>query len=234
MRITFTLSTLAFTVCALASAQDLPSADDVIAKYYEATGGEEKMHAVKSMVQKGKLSLTDMGMEAAYTDYTQPPNSVNESDFAGMGVVKNGVTDGVTWSVNPFQGNGANKTGARAFIFPLLYWKLGGAEAEVSGEADLDGTGAYKVSMKPADEPASTLYFGKDSGLLIQIDQGDQVTKLRDHKAIDGITVPHTIVQEGGEFNITITIDSIEINGEIPAEKLSMPEDIKALTTGGN
>ncbi len=90
-------------------------------------------------------------MEATYTAYSQPPNSLNVSDFSGMGVVKNGATDGVAWEINPFQGN-TKTAGARPDeIFPFINLDLIAGTAKTLGEEDLEGKLAYKVEFQMPD-----------------------------------------------------------------------------------
>ncbi len=210
-----------------------PSAEEIINKYYEACGGKAKLQAVKTEVQKGKLTLTDMGMEAAYSSHISPPNSVNVSDFTGMGIVKNGISDGYSWTINPFQGNSVNKSDARATLFPLLYLDVAQVTLKVEGEETVGDVACYKVASSGPGGNNSTLYFAKDTGLLVQTvragDSGVQTTALGDYKDVNGVKVPHSIAQTGGEFNMTITLDSVEHNVDIPAETLAIPADLASL-----
>ena len=84
-----------------------------------------------------------------------------------------------------------------------------------------------------------TLYFEKESGLLVKQEvsqQGGSVeTMIGDYKEVDGIKIAHRTAQktkiEGVQFAVEIvtTIDSVEHNVDIPASRFALPDDIKAL-----
>src|SRR5512140_2147129 len=92
------LSAFAFS---LASAQTL---DDILNKYYAASGGLDNLKAINTMKTKGKMMMGG-GMEAPFTGYSVRPNSVRQDvTFQGMSAIQ--AFDGTTaWSINPFMGS---------------------------------------------------------------------------------------------------------------------------------
>ena len=215
-------------------AEDLPSAANLVKKHLEASGGKAAMMKVKTRIDKGKLTLTEMGMEATYVSYNQAPNSLNISDFAGMGIVKNGTTDGVAWAINPFQGNTKTANARPDEIFPFVNLDLVAGSAKTLGEEDLEGKIAYEVEFQVPVIGALVVFFDKESGLVAASEsKNDDGTVTRssfsDYKKVGDIQIPHTIKQTGGPLALVITSESIELDAEIPAGTFDLPEEIKAL-----
>ncbi len=231
---TLALSFVFALVATAAFAEDLPSPADLVKKHLDASGGKAAMAKIKTRVDKGKLLLPDMGMEATYISYSQPPNSLNISDFSGMGIVKNGTTDGVAWSINPFQGNTKTADASPDEIFPFINLDLIAATAKTLGEEDLEGKSAYKVEFQmPTGDPI-TVFFDKESGLVAASDNKNSdgtVTRstFTDYKKVGDIQIPHSIKQQGGPLTLVIISESVELNAEIPAGTFDLPEEIKAL-----
>lgn len=221
-------------------AADLPSVDDVIAKYVKAVGGKDAIGKVKTRVMKGKFSLPDMGMEAPMEIYLQPPNMYNMVNVEAMGIViEFGVSGDVVWQVNPMEGNsiveGAQKGELlrQASLEPLAEWKKHYEKAEVAEETTVNDKKAYKVVFTPKDGDPQTMFFDAESGLIVQteaIQDGMPVTTaVEEYKEFDGVKIPTKMTSSGGMMNPVITFSEIEQNVEIPAEKFALPDEIKAL-----
>lgn len=234
MNVRFVLTAIALVALTGASfAEDMPKPADLVAKYHKAIGGKEAMAKVKSRIDKGKLVLPDMGMEAVYTAYTQPPNELNISDFSGMGVVKNGQTDGFAWSINPFQGNTKQATTDGAEIFSFADLDQIAGNAKTLGEEDFNGKPAYKTEFTLPDGNPLTVFFDKESGLVVASENknddgsGGRVV-FNDYKKVGDVQLPHMLRIEGA-MTLEIISETIELNAEIPAGTFDMPEEIKAL-----
>jgi len=223
----------AFVWAGTSFAEDLPKPADLVKKYHTAIGGKEAMAKVKSRIDKGKLVLPDMGMEAVYTAYTEPPNELNISDFGGMGVVKNGQSAGVAWSINPFQGNTKQATTEPAEIFSFANLDQITEGAKTLGEEDLNGKLAYKTESTLPNGNPLTVFFDKESGFIVASEnKNDDGSTGRvvfsDYKKVGDVQLPHTLRIEGA-MTLEIISDSIELNAEIPADTFDLPEEIKAL-----
>ncbi len=234
MKIFTAVLTLAFATFAFVStAVDLPRATALYAKYLVAVGGRSALVKVKSRVDHGGITLPDMGMEATYTAYTEPPNELNISDFSGTGIVKNGTTGGVSWTINPFQGNSKRPNAWPAEIFPFTNLDLLARTAKTLGEEEVDGKAAYKVEFTLPDGGPLMVYFDKESGFVVASETknpDDTVarTVLGDYKKVGDVMIPHMLRIEGA-MTLEIISETIELNAEIPAGTFDMPEEIKAL-----
>lgn len=226
---------LAMAPFGAASAGDLPSGEEVIAKYVKAVGGDA-LKKIKNRVTKGIFSLPDMGMVADMESYIEPPNSYTLIKLEAFGDVMRGSKDGVAWEVNPMQGarvlEGAEKDefARQGELNEFVNWKKYYSNAECTGEETVGETVAYKVVMTPNNGDESTVYFAKDSGLMIQRESMQQgmlnVTTIGDYKEVDGVQIPHSITTSGGMMAIEITLESVEHNVDIAADRFEYPTEI--------
>lgn len=221
-----------------ATAADLPSADDVIAKYLDAIGGKDKATSFKTRVTKGTFNLVDMGMEASITMYSAPPNFLSVVELPGMGTALQGVSDGKAWQsieamgqVGFVEGPEAAGMLLQADMEPLANWKKHFASAKTVGEETVGDADCIKVEMTPKEGPATTYFFAKDSGLIVQSvgeAQGmEATTTIGDYKEVDGVKIAHSI-STGGMMTIEITIASVENNVDIADDQFDVPEAVQA------
>ena len=218
-------------------------ADDVqalIDKYVEATGGEEAHKAIKNRTQKGVFSIIDMGMSADMETYSAPPNFLNVVSVEGMGEVRNGISGDTVWEMHFMNGDSildggrANDVRQQAALNPWEDWKKWYSSAKVVGEDDLDGEATVKVEFSKDEGDPTTIFFSKDSGLIVGQESVDPssgmaaLQKISEYKEVDGVKLPHKIAIEG-MMNIEISILETKHNQDIPSGTFDVPEAIAAL-----
>jgi len=227
-----------------AAAQDAPKAEDLIGKYIKAVGKytkDGKPATIKSRVTKGKLIVTDFGMEGDITDFLIPPNNYSKIVFEALGEIERGVKGDVAWEINPMIGprilEGAEKAGRlqeAAGFNRFENWKKFYAKAETKGEGTVGDAACYKVVMTPKDGSPTTCYFDKKSGLLLkteaEVEGFDVEVTLSDYKETAGVKLPHKVLTEGGEYNLEMLIETVEYNADIPKDRFDLPDEIKELT----
>ncbi|MEK7795729.1 MAG: hypothetical protein AAB353_14420 [Candidatus Hydrogenedentota bacterium] len=236
----FALATALAVAFAAVPAMALPTADEIMSTYMEKSGIKANGGKIKNRVTKGTFSLPDMGMSGPTEIYVQPPNMYNKIVFDAFGEVKRGVTGDTVWSLDPMQGarivEGEEADGQKrqAGFDQFANWKTDYAKVEVAEEADLEGTKAFKVVFTPKEGAATTIFFAKDSGLPVRMEQQTPdgmtgATLLSDYKAVDGIQLAHKLRIEGGQMTFEMVYESIQHNTDIPAGTFDLPEEIKAL-----
>lgn len=214
-----------------------PSAQEVIDKYIEATGGKDAISAQKSQVRKGEFNLVDMGMAAGLEMYNAPPNFKNRISIEGMGEVTQGITGDTVWQLHfmegdsILEGDAAGQIRQQAEFEPLLNWSKYYDSADYDGEED----GSHKIKLVAKGTGAeSTMYFNADSGLLVKsdgmgLDGSPATTVYSDYKDIGGgVKAAHKMEIAGG-MTVEMTFASIEINVDVPEETFALPDSIKAL-----
>ena len=92
----FLLAALLGVVPALAA--DLPTVDQIIDHYVEATGGKAAYEKIHSEHVTGTLDFAAMGIKGKIERWAAEPSQYYATlDIAGIGKTEMGYTDGVAW-----------------------------------------------------------------------------------------------------------------------------------------
>jgi zinc protease len=200
------------------------TAEKVISTYIEAIGGAQKIGSVQStkIVMKGSA----MGTELTLTTIRKTGGkSLIEVEAGGM-VMQKVVSDGKDLSVTmmgqkaPVEGGLKELQIFEGSMFREVAYKELGAKAELKGVQSIDGKEAFAVEyILPQGEKLTELY-DRETGLkvqTVQVVKGPQgevsvTVKYSDYKAVDGIKLPHTILQSQGQMNLKFEATSVEVN----------------------
>lgn len=236
------LCALALAILPMGLATADPSAEEIVDKYIEATGGADAYKAIKSSVTKSSIMIVAMGMSATSTAYVEGDNAKSIMSIDGFGEFLSGIKDGVPWSSNMMAGDqvltGAEAKAAKQQSDPQLWlhWKNYFASAETAGEETVGDAAAWKVVFTPEEGGATTYWFAKDSGLIVQSEGaglgGPALNTMSDYRDAGGIKVPFAIQSEGANGAVEITIDSVENNTTIDPSVFDVPEAIATLMAG--
>jgi len=226
------------------AADDLPKAETILDKYVEATGGKAAYQKHRTEISKGTLELGAMGIKGAVTSYrAEPDKSLMEIDLAGLGKSREGSDGKVFWSLSSMMGphlkEGPEKAQAMlsAKFNAELNWRDIFKDAKTVGTDTVDGKDCYKVELTPAEGPAMTQCYDKQSGLMVkmtltaQSPMGEQTVDsyATDYRKEGDVLMPHKIKQSVAGQEIMMNIDSVTFNADIPADKFALPDEIKAL-----
>jgi zinc protease len=189
--------------------------------YFKAIGGADKVKAVKSISQKGKIDT--MGYSGTYTKKDAAPNkSATVMNIAGMNITQ--IFDGTKLFVNQ-AGQKMDLPAELALIQKKtnsLFTPLseGYKTAKVDGIVSENGVEYYKVV---STELNRTDYYDVKTGLLMKSEQkmkspqGEMVSTTinKGYKSFDGILMPSEVNTELGPQTAKITIESVEINKNV-------------------
>lgn len=214
-----------------------PTADDIVARYVEAIGGETTLGKIENRRSFGHVSAPKLDFEGTMTVVTQPPDYSSDTHITSLGWhFRDGVSDGVAWSINPPNGSRIHKGSAstgivrRGQIAPYVHWKEHFSSAKIEGEETVGEHTCYKVVFTPERGSPESVYFDKSSGLIRQVVGTSMTTSYQAYKEFDGLMFATTTVQHGSvNGTITITFDAVEHNVEIEDGTLDLPKPIKAL-----
>ncbi len=220
------------------------SLDEVIAMNIEAHGGADALASMKTARFTGTMTMGP-GMEVPIVMEWKRPDHVR-MDMVFQGQTMTQAYDGETaWAFMPIMGKTAPEKlpaeqakqlidSADAIEGPLVNWKEKGNQVEYLGVEEVDGTDGHKlkVTLKNGDE--HILYLDTDYGLefkqLTTVEnQGQEIkaeTEFGDYKEVGDLVFAHSIVSKvvGAPAGQTITIEKIELNVDLPADRFSMPE----------
>ncbi len=215
-----------------ATAAEPMTADALVAKNLEASGGADKLRAIKSMHMVGKTRLGG-GIEAKTESFVVGPDKVR-FEFSLQGLTAVNAWDGKqAWAINPFQGRrDPQKTSdddakglmlAADITGPLLDWKAKGSKIEYLGTEDIDGTDAHKLRVTFKNGDSRVSFIDPDHFLEIRIEDHqfirgqEQVstTDLGEYALVDGVYLPF----EQGQTHV----DAFELNTPIDASIFAFP-----------
>ncbi len=232
------------------------SLHQVLANYYKAMGGLDKIKSVKTEKMTGKMSMGQAG-DVPFMRVQKRPSKIRV-DFTFQGMKGIQASDGtVAWMFMPFMGKtepeqmpkaGAEQMAEEADISgPLVDYQKKGNKIELVGKKEVQGSDVYELKVTLKDGDVVNYFLDADAFVPIMKTtvreiQGNPVeveTTYGDYKEVDGLMYAFSITRRPkgapeGQGQ-TITIDKIELNQEIPDSEFTMPKTApKAKAEGGS
>jgi outer membrane lipoprotein-sorting protein len=227
-------------------AQDIaPEAASVLDRYVEASGGLAAFDKIQNRVTKATMEIAGAGIAIDLTMYGAKPNkayTLINSDATGK--IESGYNGEVAWGLSAMNGpqilEGKEKQlQENVNIFDRdIYWRDAFSKVEYLGEEKVKEAMCEKVKMHPANgAPSQTVYFDKDTGLIAKTEttiEGPmgqiQITAFpSDYREVDGISMAFKTTMEMMGQQRILTLNSMEHNVDMPADRFALPEEIKAL-----
>lgn len=224
----------AFIIMAVATTSFAQTADEIVAKHLEATGGVDKWKALKGMEMKNKFSVQgmDIDMKAVVVS-----GKSYRSDVSVMGQEIISAVDGEKgWMQRPAMmgGTGEPEDMPGAMIKEtlrqtnlggaLINYKEKGSTLELVGKEKMDGADVFHLKLTEKNGEATNLYLSastyytlKSAGKRnVQGQDIDAEVLFSNFKQVEGLTFPFTMETPspmGG--TMTIETESIKLNPTI-------------------
>jgi len=173
---------LAFTVIwSLAAygqeaAKPFPTADEIIEKSIQATGGREAMMKLTSLVAKGTMEIVAMGGTASTEMYSKAPDKhFNITIVDGYGEVKEGYDGKIGWASEPqnglvdMTGDRLASTRRESQFNGDLRWKELYKSATVVGREKVADRDCWLLKLTPAEGTPVSRYYDAETGVLSKI-----------------------------------------------------------------
>jgi len=224
-------------VAALAAPAAAQTVDEVVAKNIAAKGGLERIHAVQSMRQTGKLTL--QGMETTLVIVGKRPNLIRQEMIVG-GQTNVNAFDGTTaWQMMPVMGMTAPVvvTGPMAnsikeqsdFDGPLIDYKTKGYKLELVGTETMGDRKVYHLKLTNSTQQVQQIYIDTETNLERKMVSdspfGPLEQELSDFRDVEGVKVPFSVrTVANGVEQMKIVVQKVEINPEIDDALFKMPK----------
>ena len=247
MKRKFIFSLIAMSFAAFVNAQ---TADEIIAKYFENTGGLAKWKTLEGtkMIAKVNQGGMEIPLEIIQLKDGRQATKIN---LQGKNIMQ-GVYDGkILWSHN-FMNMKAEKSDAEAtenfkldigeFPDPFLTYKERGLKVELLGKETIDGTETFKlkVTKKPikvdGKETENVVFYYFDAENFVPLMSESEIksgpgkgqvmqSKMSDYQDAGGVMLPFSLAQgvKGGQSQ-PLTITKIEVNPKVEAKMFAYPE----------
>lgn len=247
---------LALFVASLTLQTNAQTVDEILATYYENTGGLENWKKVEGMTMSAKVNQGGMEIPLEITQL-KDGRQMTVINFQGK-EIKQGVFDGeVLWSTN-FMTQKAEKSDQEttdnlkieAGNFPdaFINYKEKGYTLELMGKEEIEGTECFKLKLTKTpltvdgkkEDNISYYFFDTENYVPIvvhsEIKSGQakgmmSETKMSDYQEVDGLYFPFSISQGlKGQPGGAVTIDKIVLNPTVDDAQFKFPEEAAAAT----
>jgi hypothetical protein len=218
------------------------TADQVLARYLQARGGAQKVHAVETLRLTGRMTLP--GVEAPLVLELKRPNRMR-TEFVFQGKTGVRAYDGRdAWMILPVLGmdqpqamsaEDAKEAREQADVdlSPLIDPAAKGFTVELLGRESALGTESLKVQVRSRDGLVRTMYLDARSYLVTRIEETRQIegkgeefeTLVGDYRTVAGLVFPHLIEvgPKRGDDRQKFIFDKIEVNVPIEDARFAMP-----------
>jgi hypothetical protein len=210
-------------------AEDAPTADQILAKYTEALGGNAAIEKLTSRTMKG-THITSGDITFGYEVYQSAPDKMYAVlHTAKQGDIEQGFDGAIGWQKNT-RGvrvlEGDQLVELRRVANLLADIKL--KEQDKFGDREV-----YVLRGITTDNRRERLYFDVQTGLLIRrisnlptmIAMIPEQVDFEDYKSLDGLMMPFTIRISSVDPNITSTrkFTEVKLNVPVDATKFNKP-----------
>lgn len=222
------------------------TADEILNKYFETTGGLTQWKALKSLKMEGDMTMQQGSF--AITIYRKAPDKFKVVlNVMGQELIPQAYDGETGWMVNPFAGasNPEKLTEEQVkalknqadFEDPFIEYKSKGYEATYEGMADVEGTSCHVVKLLRNKgvaglEESASYYFDPASGLQVMIRQSNADTggqeveiHLSDYQdAGNGLLMPFVMdTRLEGQSLQKIVFKKMGVNADIADSEFTFP-----------
>jgi zinc protease len=242
MRSVFLTAVLVSAVAAAQSKKPVLTAEQIIDKSIEATGGRAAMEKLASTYAKGTMEFTAQEVHGVMELYAKAPNKqLIVMNLESVGEVKQAFDGQIAWGQDPtgqiieLSGAPLDDMKQNAVFNAALRWRDLYPKVELTGEDSIGDRKAYVVRLTSARGKPLTRYYDMETFLLLRetgnrdTPQGPMDIKadFSDYREVNGIKAPFAIKQSLPVGEIVLKISEMKNNVEIDDAKFLKPADKK-------
>ncbi|MDR1681830.1 MAG: insulinase family protein [Candidatus Symbiothrix sp.] len=200
------------------------SAEQIIAAYVQALGGEAAINKIEDYKTTAEIAM--MGQVVNLNQLFKKPNRSLMEILMGETTIQRMAFDGKVLRVNGMGGSQEMTSGDEfeaikneSAVVPEINYAANGYTLSVSGIEQINGQDAYILTVSKG-ENAQTSYFDVKSGLkvknitTVQSQMGEQqtITEYADYREVNGVKFPFAMKQNTAGMVMDVTVKSVEIN----------------------
>lgn len=226
-----------------ARAQTLPQAQQVVARYMAAIGGEQAISAHQFRRMQMEMSMPAVGLTlTAEAMQARPNKMVMNIEMPGMGSIRQGFDGQVAWIINPMQGpkilEGKELADAlRQYDFDSnMRFDQVVSSMETVERTQANGEACVNVRMVLKAGGEMLNCFADDDGLLVssivktETEAGttESTITFHDYRDFGGVRMPARTSMSIMGQNVVMVIKSLSTD-PIDASVFELPAEVKAL-----
>jgi photosynthetic reaction center cytochrome c subunit len=221
-----------------ATANPLPSAEEIIEQYTRALGGESAINKIKTHVDKGTLEVPARRMHSMVEIVREAPNKIVTIVHGPRGDSSQGYNGQIGWQerggeVEELSGDDLMRAKEAATFNPGMNLKQNYQRIEVKGIEKLPGHDAYVVSAARTTGSPDRYYFDARAGLLLriatQIESAlgaiPQNTDYEDYREVSGVKVPFLIRVIRSDSETIYKWEQIQANVPVEESRFDKPAE---------
>jgi hypothetical protein len=219
-----------------------PTADEIVGRYVTARGGIQKLRALQTLRQEGRVNA-GAGRDGVVMREIKRPGKIR-FELTVQGVTSVFASDGQRgWKVNPLEGEMSRQSLPEEALIdareqadidgPLVDWKSKGSQVELVGRETVGGHDAWKLKLTLKSGGVLTAFLDVNSASLVRTEasrrvRGKQVrieTTFGDYRKTGGILFPHLVeVRAAGRPQVLrILVDKVEVNPPLSDARFAPP-----------
>ncbi|MEO1617983.1 MAG: hypothetical protein AAFV88_19165 [Planctomycetota bacterium] len=224
-----------------ADAAKLPGAREVFQKHLSALGDADEIAAVKSVKMTGKISMPAMNLNGTLEIIQVKPNKIaTVMDLPQVGK-QTQVFDGeMGWMGSDLMGmqkmpkEQIEQMKAQMAIETMEGFRETFKKVRITGKQEYDGKDSYVMKAVTKTDSEMTMFFDVETGLMRGMKSvqatpmGDIPVQLymRDYKVTGPMKSARTTVVKAGPTELVMTVEEVEVDGDIPEETFKRPADL--------
>ena len=220
------------------------TAEQILDRFVEATGGIKAYEKLQNRVVKGALEIPAAGITLEVAAYSARPNKFySKAESPAIGSFERGTDGTIYWENSTMQGarllEGAELADALrdAKFEGMAYWRTLYDTVTFAGVDTVAGSPADKVVLKAKEGKPRTYFFDQKSGLLVksvavvQSQMGDIAVESfpSDYRKMGDMLMSYKTSMKIMGQERTMTIVSVEYNAAIPDSVFAIPAAVKEI-----
>ncbi len=191
---------------AKATAEGLPSVEQIVNKYVEAVGDKTHVANLKTLVMKGQREASQDRIWPLEITIKEPGKYLAAITIPNQGEIRQSYSGDAGWIKNP---NGVHATSPADLaalkhsseIYDIVKVRAPFTNMRVTGRDKIGDREAYVIESKPAEGITEKLYFDTQTGLLLRklvltstvLLPIPEQTDFEDYRDVEGVKLPFTI-----------------------------------------
>ena len=220
------------------SQENLPAAEDMLAKAVAALGGQEKIESIKTFYAEAETVIPQQNITSVAKTWWKDGRSYVEQEMPQVGVFKVWTTPDGVWSEDPINGlrklEGQELAQARwgESLVLVADWEKYFDAAQTKGRRKKDDKTLIDVELTSESGANLKIAFDEESGLpleqsFVQVSPNGNMpltVYIQEYEEVDGLKREKKTVTDMTLLEATTTMKSFEAGAKVPDKKLLPPK----------